>query len=120
VWSTRVRVDEVPASSLACVFLVDPLPARLCLFRMKVAFSSCTPRFCVSQAPEVQAQTLRRIQASVQLGETETSLVAVEGLLWTGSPILFLSVRGHATGGRYVPEGRMLDRIVKYANWNGQ
>ena len=55
-----------------------------------------------------------------QLGETETNLVAVEGLLWTGSPISFSSVRGHATGARCVLEGRMHDRIVKHANWNGQ
>jgi hypothetical protein len=87
--------------------------------------SSRTPallqRFCLS--PQLQWYELKRCEGSkrvYQLGETETNLVAVEGLLWTGSPISFSSVRGHATGGRYVLEGRMHDRIVKYANWNGQ
>ncbi len=82
--------------------------------------SSRTPallqRFCLSP----QLQWYEGSKRVYQLVETETNLVAVEGLLWTGSPISFSSVSGHATGGRYVLEGRMHDRSVKYANWNGQ
>ncbi len=72
---------------------------------------------------QCQWYDLKRCEGSnraYELGETETNLVAVEGLLWTGSSVSFSSVHGHATGTRCVLEGRMHDTIVKHANWNGQ
>ena len=73
----------------------------------------------LSPAPVYELKRCEGSKRVYQVDETETSLVAGGGIAVDGLSYLS-SVRGHATGARCVLEGRMHDRIVKHAHWNGQ
>ena len=98
----------LPASWLACVLLVVPLPARVCSFLPFAYYSvvadtrvacriptlrhyahqhTCNAFSVVASSSGMSSSAAKDPKRVYQLGgETETNLVA-EGLLWTGSPI---------------------------------
>ena len=126
----------LPASWLACVLLVVPLPARVCSFLPFAYYSVVADKRVACRIPTLRhyahqhtCNAFSVVASSSGMSSSAakdpsgcTSWAARQKPTWwrrdcCGRALL---LRGHATGARYVLKGRMHDRIEKYANWNGQ
>lgn len=98
---------------------------------------------CIARAAAISAHTRRMLTHAVQLcptddwqltwyelkrkegnnyvyerGDENSQPIAVNTLLWAGSPVQFSTVRpGAGAKGEYGWPAAMHDKVVKYANW---